>query len=276
MAVGKNPRLSKGGKRTAKKKIGDTMMNKEWYDIVAPANFKARHCGKTLVNKSKGTFSGPDNIKGRIFNHNLADLMATGTDKDVKASDEDVHKCRNVALKAEDVEGRNVLTNFHGMSLTTDKLRSLLQKWCTLIEGTVECKTSDGYTLRVFAMALTKKRQLQVKKNCYCQSSHVKKIRQKMTEEITKTVTRNPLEKVVRNLQQDAMGEDIRKACLGIFPLTGVNVRKVKVVRAPKFDQARLIEVVHGGSNNIPKSVEGGRQKQEEAPAAEAPVEADD
>jgi len=271
MAVGKNPRLSKGGKRTAKKKIGDAMTNKEWYDIVAPANFKSRHAGKTLVNRSKGTFSGPDAIKGRVFSHNLADLMSTQGDgkSNGTPSDDDVHKCRNVWLKAEDVEGRNVLTNFHAMSLTTDKLRSLLQKWCTLIEGAVECKTSDGYTLRVFAMALTKKRTLQVKKNCYCQASHTKKIRAKMFEEITKTVTKNPLEKVVKNLQLDSLGEDIRKACNGIFPLTGVNIRKVKVVRKPKFDATKLLEVVHGGANSIPKSAEGGRQKQE----AVAPVE---
>jgi len=270
MAVGKNPRLSKGGKRTAKKKIGDTMMNKEWYDIVSPVSFKARHCGKTVCNKSKGTFSAPENIKGRVFQANLADLMGM--------SDDDVHKCRNVTLKAEDVQGRNVLTNFHTMSLTTDKLRSLLQKWCTLIEGVVECKTSDGYTLRVFAMALTKKRDTQVKKNCYCQTSHVKKIRTKMSEEITKTVTKNALEKVVKNLQLDSMGDDIRKACMGIFPLHGCHIRKVKVVRAPKFDVARLIETTHGGENAIPKSVEGGRQLQkEEAPKEEAAAEeADD
>lgn len=238
MAVGKNPRLSKGGKRTNKKKIGDSMLAKEWFDLVAPATFTTRHCGKTLVNKTKGTFSGPDNIKGRVFQMNLADLMG--------GSDDDVHKFRNVTLKAEDVIGRNVLTNFHSMSLTTDKLRSLLAKWCTLIEGVVECKTSDGYSLRVFAMALTKKRDTQVKKNCYCQTSHVKKIRVKMAEEILKTVTKNPLEKVVKNLQQDSMGEDIRKACLGIFPLTGVHVRKVKVVRTPKFDATRLVEVTQG------------------------------
>jgi len=269
MAVGKNPRLSKGGKRSNKKKLGDTLANKEWYDIVAPSVFTTRHCGKTMVNKSKGVFNGPDAIKGRVFEANLADLMG--------ASDDDVHKCRKVFMKAEDVQGRNVLTQFHGMALNTDKIRSLVQKWCTIIEGEVECKTNDGYTLRVFAFALTQKRKSQVKKNCHCQTSHVKKIRAKMAEKITETVTKASLEKVVKCLSQDAIGDDIRKACLGIFPLTGCCIRKCKVVKAPKFDAGRLVEVTHGG--DIPVSKEGGRQLQEEKveePEAKETEEADE
>ena len=165
----------------------------------------------------------------------LADLMDAEGD----------YTNRKVTLKAEDVQGRNVITNFHGMSLTTDKLKSLLAKWCTLVEGSLEVKTSDGYTLRVFAIGFTKKRRsqvrlahtrshcstfdhTQVKKNCHCQTSHVKKIRTKMAEIITNTVTRNPLDKVVEILREDVMGTEIAKACNGIFPLRDVHIRKVR------------------------------------------------
>lgn len=61
-----------------------------------------------------------DGLKGRVFEVSLADLQ---NDNDAERS------YRKFKLIAEDVQGRNVLTNFHGMDLTTDKLRSMVKKW---------------------------------------------------------------------------------------------------------------------------------------------------
>ncbi|KAJ9462207.1 40S ribosomal protein S3a [Diplonema papillatum] len=256
MAVGKNKRLSKGGKRSQKRKVGDTMLGKEWYDVVAPSAFTVRQCAKTICNKSKGTALAADSLKGRIFEVCLGDLMSKGEENDDK-----VYKARNMRLKAEEVQGRSVLTNFYGMSMTTDALKVLFKKWVTLIEGHFECKTSDGYTLRLFAITFTRKSaEEQQQRNAHCQSSHVKKIRQKMGEIIMRTVTKSTLEKVVRNLQQEVMGKEINKACNSIYQLSDVNIRKVKVIKTPKADVTRLLEA-HGGQDGIPKSVEGGRQK---------------
>lgn len=61
-----------------------------------------------------------EGLKHRVFEVSLADLQ---NDTDAERS------FRKFRLVAEDVQGRNVLTNFHGMDLTTDKLRSMVKKW---------------------------------------------------------------------------------------------------------------------------------------------------
>merc|ERR1712071_739363 len=67
-------------------------------------------------------------------------------------------------LSCEDVQGKNCLTQFYGMNLTTDKLRSMVKKWQTLIEAHVDVKTTDGYLLRVFCIGFTKRVSKQIKK----------------------------------------------------------------------------------------------------------------
>jgi len=43
----------------------------------------------------------------------------------------------------------------------------------------------------------------------------------------------------------ESIGLEIEKACRSIFPLQNVCIRKVKVLRKPKFDLVKLMEL-HG------------------------------
>jgi len=52
MAIGKNKKM---GKKGQKKKPVDPFTRKEWYDVIAPAVFKVRNVGKTVVNRTQGT-----------------------------------------------------------------------------------------------------------------------------------------------------------------------------------------------------------------------------
>lgn len=233
MAVGKNKRLSKG-KKGGKKKIVDPFSKKDWYDIKAPTVFTVRNVGKTLVTRTQGTKIASDGLKGRVINVSLADLQNNEADA-----------YRNIKLKIEDVQGRNCLTNFHGMDLTTDKLRSLVRKWQTLIEAHVDVKTTDDYVLRLFCVSFTKKRAGQVKKTAYAQSSQIRAIRKKMVEIMTREATSCDLKDLVVKFIPEAIGKEIEKSCQGIYPLQNTFIRKVKVLRAPKFDVNKLMEV-HG------------------------------
>jgi len=231
MAVGKNKGLAKGGKKGMKKKIIDPFTRKDWYDIKAPSMFTQRNVGKTLVNRTQGMRIASDGLKGRVYEVSLADLQKDET------------SFRKFKLVAEEVQGRNVLTNFHGMDFTTDKLRSMVKKWQTLIEAAVDVKTTDGYMLRLFCIGFTKKSPQQVRKTCYAQHQQVRNIRRKMMEIMIREVSSCDLKDVVSKLIPDSISKDIEKACQGIYPLHDVYVRKVKVLKKPKFDVGKLLDL---------------------------------
>jgi small subunit ribosomal protein S3Ae len=104
-------------------------------------------------------------------------------------------------LIAEDIQGTNILTNFHGMDLTRDKLSSLIRKWQTLIEAHVDVRTTDGYTLRIFAIAFTKKQEKQAAKSTsYAQSGKVRSIRKKIFDILIDNASKSDLKELVQKL----------------------------------------------------------------------------
>lgn len=145
------------------------------------------------------------------------------------------------------------------MDLTTDKLRSMVKKWQTLIEAQVDVRTTDGFVLRLFCIGFTKKAQNQVKKTCYAQHAQVRAIRRKMVEIMHREVSSSDLKEVVNKLIPEAIGKDIEKNCIMIYPLHDVHIRKVKVLKKPKFDMGKLLEM-HGegkGTSGGGKSTDG-------------------
>ena len=209
--------------------------------------------GKTLVNRTTGLKNANDALKGRIFEVSLADLQ----------KDED-HAFRKVKLRVDEVQGKNCLTNFHGLDFTSDKLRSLVRKWQTLIEANVTVKTTDDYLLRLFAIAFTKRRPNQIKKTTYALTSQIRAIRKKMTEIIQREASSCTLSQLTAKLIPEVIGREIEKATQGIYPLQNVrqsclfpyleltfvqvHIRKVKLLKAPKFDLGALLNL-HGESN---------------------------
>ena len=236
MAVGKNKRLTKG-KKGGKKKASDPFLRKELYVIKAPSIFAVKNAGKTIISRTAGTKIASEGLKGRVFEMSLADL--NGGDES--------QGYRKIRLVCEDVQGTNVVTNFHVMYMTRDKLCSLIRKWQTLIDAFVDVRTTDGYYLRVFAIAFTKKQSNQaVKSTCYAQAGQVRNIRKKMFQIIKDEATKCDLKELVQKfISSESIGSEIEKKCQPIFPLQNVFIRKVKVLKKPKFDLTKLMEM-HG------------------------------
>merc|ERR1712113_126867 len=186
------------GKKGKGKKIVDPFTKKEWYDIKAPSNFSVRSCGKTPVTRTTGTKIASEMLKGRVFEVCLADL---------NKNEDDAY--RKIKLQCEEVQGHYCLTQFYGLDFTTDKLRSLVRRWQTLIEAHIDVKTTDNYTLRMFCIAFTKRRPNQVKRTCYAQSSQIRQIRKKMTEIMVREASSCDLKELVAKFIPEVIGKEI-------------------------------------------------------------------
>jgi small subunit ribosomal protein S3Ae len=243
MAVGKTQKKP-GAKKGGKKKQADPFLKKEWYTVKSPSMFSTRTCGRTLVTKTQGTKLASDGLKGRCLTLSLGDLN--------QETDQAFRKFR---LEILDVQGRNCLTNFNGMSITRDKLGSLIKKWQTTIECHTDVKTTDGYVLRVFTIAFTKRHPQQLKRHTYAQSTQIKRIRKAMNDIVLKEVGTAELKDVVNKLIPDAIGKDITKRCSSIYPVDNCLVRKVKVVKKPKFDVGKLMELYSEGTGGTTAAV---------------------
>jgi len=130
------------------------------------------------------------------------------------------------------------------MDITRDKACSMVKKWHSLIEAFVQAKTADGYILRVFALAFTKRTKRQVKATCYAKNSHQKLIRMKMMEIMQATVQKSTLKELTKIFIKEEIGKQIQKECSKIYPLQdNCMVRKVKILKKPKFDLTKLMEL---------------------------------
>merc|ERR1712048_834570 len=118
----------------------------------------------------------------------------------------------------------------------------------------------------------------QVKTNCYAQSSQIRRIRKKMVDIMTAEASKVQLRDLVKKLIPESIGKEIEKQTQGIFPLKDVLIRKVKIIKKPKFDITKLMELHGDGDGDA--GVEMVRPEAEEAmntlTADVKAVEADD
>lgn len=240
MAYGKNKGLAKAGKKGQKKKMADAFLKKVWYDVKAPTYFQGkanRKVGKTCVSKTQGTRIETDGLKGRICEFNLADLK-----EDEVGKSEDGHK--KVKLEIQEIQGKNCLTDFHGLSLTRDKMCQMIKKKHSLIEAQADCKTTDGYVVRIFCIAFTKEvKDFQVKVFTYAQSAQIKRIRKKMIQVMQQEVSQGALKNLVQSLVVDKIESAMKQATSRIYPLEPIHIHKVKIIKKPKLDILKLMEI---------------------------------
>ena len=233
MSFGKNPKNFSKGRKGIKKKTGDRFLKKEWWTIKAPGMFSNRNFTKSPVNQTQGKKLSSDAMKGRVYEVNFGDLHPGHTPS------------KKIKLIVEEAEsgGKTAITNFYGLDTTRDHLCSLIRKWHSLIDVHVDCKTSDGFLLRLFVIAFTARQKEQLKATSFAQRSQIKQIRAIIKKIIVSNVTKNTLKDLVPKLLEDSLVMEMTKKCKKIFPIESCTLRKVKTIKRPRFDMTQLLSM---------------------------------
>jgi len=79
-----------------------------------------------------------------------------------------------------------------------------------------------------------------------------------MVDVINDTVSKHNMTDILSNLLTDSLGDEIKNKCKFIYPLANVYVKKVKAIKKPKFDSAKLNELYKEAPSKEAHKVQAG------------------
>ena len=164
-------------------------------------------------------FAG-DGRKVRVVGQSLVDLMER--EKCVTFNDK---------LRCEGINNRDYLPVFDGMRLRIDTSRTLGKRRSSLAEAHADVKTADGNLVRVFCVAMTSRKNCQIKKTSNTTAAEARNV---MIETTMAGVVSKGLNGLVEYLMVATLSRHIVSRRSRVFPLENVSVRKVKVMKADK------------------------------------------
>lgn len=239
----------KGGKGGRNRKKVDAFEKKEWFRLKLPKiqGITANHYGWTPANKTAQGVLVEDRLKNRIVTIRCGDLEADPKPDKI----DEIKTAINLKLRIADTRNQECWLDFNGMELTRDKTCSLLKKWVTLVEASVDFKTTDNFTFRVFSLAITNEQKGQCKNTAYAKTSQVKKIRAKMRDIMLDKFSGKSTKDFVKELLLGNLIQDeLQKQLERIFPVKHAVIRKVKLIKRPDKENMARIDDLHMKDEN--------------------------
>lgn len=246
MAKGKNKKLSKKGKAT---KTGGKhpFLKKEWFSVIAPAALRdSKSIGWTCCKKPTGTQIVSDFLKNRVAEMSYADI--TGAAKDVS---------KRVKVLIEEIQGSSCFTSFYAFELSREKIAAMLKKRQSLVEIVTEVKTSDNVIFRIFAVAVTNRRQGQLKLNSYTKQSKVRLLRKKLFAELSGHAAGVASNTFIHEVVSEALTSKLEKSAHEVVPGVKLQIAKLKIVKRQAIDVVKQTEEI---ALLAPKKEETGKR----------------
>ncbi len=191
--------------RKAAKKV-DAFRAKNWYQVLAPAEFNRANIGETLADD-------PEKMMGRIMETTLGDITGDWAKQNTK-----------MIFKIDEIGGSNAYTSFIGHEMTKDYMRSLVKRRTSKIDANLVVTTKDGCKLRLKPLVFTVKR---------ARTSQIESIRSIMVDVIAKRSKEVTFNELVADVVNGKVAAEVYKATKNIYPLRRVEVAKSEVVSKP-------------------------------------------
>ncbi len=188
---------------------------KKWYRVLAPPIFNFVEVGEVPA-------LDPSYLLNRTLEVTLYDLTGDITKLHIKLKFQIVY-----------VEGDTAYTQFKGMELARDYIRSLVRRGTSKVDGYFDVYTADGHHLRVASLVITAHR---AKKS---QERAIRKVAREIIEEWAANNTfYDFIKKAVFGDLANAIMEKARK----IYPLKASEIMKIKVFSAPPITKETLTQ----------------------------------
>jgi small subunit ribosomal protein S3Ae len=191
--------------RKAAKKV-DAFRAKNWYQVLAPAEFNRANIGETLADE-------PEKMIGRIMESTLGDITGDWAKQNTK-----------MIFKIEEIGGNSAYTTFIGHEMTKDYMRSLVKRRTSKIDANLVVTTKDGYKLRLKPLVFTVKR---------ARTSQIESIRKIMLDIVIKRSKELTFNELVSEVVNGKVSAEVYKATKNIYPLRRVEIGKSEVVFRP-------------------------------------------
>lgn len=191
---------------------------KESFNLTVP--FSQAHIGQTILNKQNTEVVAERKLKGRVFEVFQQDLDFPSAVP------------RKLSFLVGSLRGKDLKSHFNGLVLSTDKQKSLVKKWHTLVESYTDVTTKEGIKLRIFLVCTSKR--VSAKKHCYLKNSLRKEVRKSQISATEKLMNELPLNELVRMVMNDKIDKSLEEEGSAVAPIQNCHVRKIKVIKRPR------------------------------------------
>ncbi|KRH92974.1 40S ribosomal protein S3A [Pseudoloma neurophilia] len=194
---------------------------KETYNLTVPFSGSNQNViGQTIINKQNTEIVAEKKLKGRVFEVFQQDMEFPS------------NVPRKLSFLVSKLKGKDCKSHFNGLRLSTDKSKSIIKKWHSLIETETDILTNEGIKIRIFYICTTKRDG--TKRHGYIKTSLMKEVRKNIDKNLKSLCSDLKINELVKMVLTDKIDKSIEEEATQIVPLQNCHVRKIKVVKRPK------------------------------------------